>query len=91
MPISSSSGFTSHSSPARLYSPMMQTSVGVVYSGSTVPMTCSSRASPASLLPRFFDPTKPGASTGITGLPSFCVANLQTAAMSSPVMAGTQV
>ena len=47
--------------------------------------------SDSSLLPRFFAPTKPGALTGITGLPNLAVAALHTASMSSPISAVTQV
>jgi len=43
------------------------------------------------LVAEILGPTKPGELTGITGLPNFAAAALQTALMSSPIIAGTQV
>ena len=70
---------------------MMLMSYGVLVLGSSVPMTWSSTLSAPSLLPRFFGPAKPGALTGITGLPNFSAARAHTASMSSPISAVTQV
>ncbi|MNI75037.1 hypothetical protein D3C73_1311610 [compost metagenome] len=81
----------SHISPAMLYSPIRLTPSGVCGSGSPVPITYCSRASPASRLPRFLLPTKPGLLTGMTGSPSRSPASLQTASISSPISAVTQV
>ena len=64
MPSFSSSGFTIQNSPERLNSPRILTSIGPTSSGSWEPITWSSKASPASLLPRFFEPTKPGRVNG---------------------------
>ena len=55
------------------------------------PMTWSRSASPASLLPKFFDPAKPGAVTGMTGVANRFAASAQTASTCSPDRAGTQV
>ena len=74
-----------------LYSPMRFTSYGVVRSGSAVPMTRSSRISPASRFPMFLSPMNPGVFTGMTGMSISAPARRQTASTSSPVMAVTQV
>jgi hypothetical protein len=91
MPSLSSSGFTFHRSPATLNSAMMLMSQGPASSGSSVPITCSSSASPASLAPRFLLPVKPGTLIGTTGRPNFAFAALHTASRSSPIIADTQV
>jgi hypothetical protein len=54
-------------------------------------MTRSSRISPASRLPMFLSPMKPGVFTAMTGMDTSVAARAQTASMSSPVMAVTQV
>lgn len=91
MPSRSNNGFTIQNSPDRLNSPSTLMSVGPASSGSTVPITCPNRASPASLLPKFFEPTKPGALMGMTGSPYFSEACRHTASMSSSTSAVTQV
>ena len=91
MPSRLSTGVTPHNSPAMLYSPTRLTSSGVVNAGSAVPITWSSRTWPASRLPKFLLPAKPGAGTGITGIPVIRAASPQTAEKSSPIIAVTQV
>jgi hypothetical protein len=91
IPSRSKSGSIPHRSPAMLYSPMRFTSYAVVNGGSAVPITRSRSSSPASRLPMFLSPMKPGVFTGTTGIGTSAPAARHTASTSSPVMAVTQV
>ncbi len=91
IPDRASSGSTNQRSPAMLYSPIRLISVCVMTGVSPVPITCSSRTSPAMRFPRFLGPTNPGAFTGITRMSSSSSARLHTASMSSPVIPLTHV
>ncbi len=91
MPIFSRIGVYCHISPVTLYSPMRFIPYGWMLSGSLVPMSCSSTASPPRREPRFLLPTNPGACTTTIGRLCFFCIRLQILSISSPIMAVTQV